>query len=69
MDNPQQLTPMDEMAIGDLVNLEMGEATRFEVLRVHGGWLYTRVTDGQPEATTTTFVPQPLFPGLRVMQN
>ena len=59
---------MDDMAIGDLVNLTLGEHDSYEVLRVHGGWLYTRM-NSQPSSViggeavgtigTTAFVPMP----------
>ena len=68
MNNPQNLTPMDGMAIGDLVNLTLGDHDSYEVLRVHGGWLYTRmsatpskIVGGEAVGTigTTAFVPEP----------
>ena len=56
------------MVIGDLVNLNLGENDSYEVLRVHGGWLYTRMSSkpasivgGEAVGTigTTAFVPEP----------
>ena len=59
---------MDGMAIGDLVNLTLSEHDSYEVLRVHGGWLYTRMSvthskiiGGEPTDNligTTAFVPE-----------
>jgi hypothetical protein len=68
MNNSENNTPMDSMAIGDLVNLTLGEHDSFEVLRVHGGWLYTRMSSqpskilgGEAVGTIggTVFVPEP----------
>lgn len=72
MDNPKNLTPMDGMAIGDLVNLTLGESDEFEVLRVHGGWIYTRIHrpaslvfgggKQEPSIMAPVFVPEPPTP-------
>lgn len=59
--NPDDLTPMDEMSVGDLVNLDIGQDVRFEVLAVHGGWIYTRICTSLPPSTTSTFVPKPFL--------
>ena len=63
--NPQGCTEMDQMAIGDLVNLDLGEQDKYEVLRVQGGWIYTRmnfsVTGETITQMTSVFVPQPFI--------
>ncbi len=67
MNNPQGLTPMDQMEEGELVNLKLGDHDRYEVIRVVGGWIYTRImckktaiignkAEGEPIHMTSTFV-------------
>lgn len=52
------------MAEGDLINLNIGEDTQFEVLAVPGGWIYSRHTKsslvgGHPSFQGMLFVPKP----------
>ena len=59
---------MDQMEIGDLVHLKIREFEKFEILKVHSGWVYTRIAEnsGQDCPLNSVFVPEP-FAGLKTM--
>lgn len=70
--NENDKSPLEQMEVGDLVNLNVGpDGERYEVMAVPGGWIYTRfakVQDREDDKmswrwkTSSVFVPKPHVP-------
>tara|TARA_R110000796_G_scaffold251769_1_gene383960 strand:+ start:23319 stop:23552 length:234 start_codon:yes stop_codon:yes gene_type:complete len=63
---------MDDLEIGDALDLTLSENDKWDVLRVHGGWIYTRIYSpkprihgadlAEPSHIAPVFVPEPQKP-------